>query len=105
MQRVALSAPNWATTGYLARTFTDRLLGVWRVPAGSAVVLPVTSVHSFGRGHPLDLVGVDAGMRVVVTTTLKPNRVKVIPSAHMIVELPVGGPLPDVGDQIEISDG
>jgi uncharacterized membrane protein (UPF0127 family) len=105
MQRVALSAPNWAVTGYLARTFTDRLLGVWRAPAGSAVVLPVTSVHSFCRRHPLDLVGVDAGMRVVATTTLRPNRVKVIPSARMIVELPVGGPLPDVGDQIEISHG
>jgi uncharacterized membrane protein (UPF0127 family) len=105
MQRVALSAPNWATTGYLAQTFTDRLLGVWRAPAGSAVVLTVTSVHSFGRRHALDLVGVDAGMRVVATTTLQPNRVKVIASARMIVELPAGGPLPDVGDQIEISDG
>jgi len=105
MQRVALSAPNWATTGYLAQTFNDRLFGVWRVPAGSAVVLPVTSVHSFGRRQPLDLVGVDAGMRVVATMTLEPNRVKVIPSARMIVELPAGGPLPDVGDQIEISHG
>ncbi len=105
MQRVALSAPNWATTGYLARTFADRLFGVWRAPAGTAVVVPVTSVHSFGRRHPLDLVGVDAGMRVVATTTLQPNRVKVIPSARMIVELPAGGPLPAVGDQIEISDG
>jgi uncharacterized membrane protein (UPF0127 family) len=105
MQRVALSAPDWATTGYLARTFTDRLFGVWRAPAGSAVVLPVTSVHSFGRRHPLDLVGVDAGMRVVVTTTLKPNRVKVIASARMIVELPAGSALPKVGERIEISDG
>jgi uncharacterized membrane protein (UPF0127 family) len=105
MQRVALSAPNWATTGYLARTFTDRLLGVWRAPAGSAVVLPVTSVHSFGRRQPLDLVGVDAEMRVMVTMTLRPNRVKVIPSARMIVELPSGASLPALGDQIEISDG
>lgn len=105
MQRVALSAPEWATTGYLARTFTDRLLGVWRVPAGSAVVLPVTSVHSFGRRQPLDLVGVDAGMRVVATMTLQPNRVKVIPSARMIVELPAGSPVPEVGDQIEITRG
>jgi len=105
MQRVALSAPEWATTGYLARTFTDRLLGVWRAPAGSAVVLPVTSVHSFGRRRPLALVGVDAGMRVVATMTLQPNRVKVIPSARMIVELPAGSPLPEVGDQIDITHG
>jgi len=105
MQRVALSAPEWATTGYLARTFTDRLLGVWRAPAGSAVVLPVTSVHSFGRRRALDLVGIDAGMRVVATMTLRPNRVMFIPSARMIVELPAGSPLPEVGDQIEITHG
>ena len=105
MQRVALSAPHWATTGYLARTFTDRLLGVWRAPEGSAVVLAVSSVHSFGRRRPLELVGVDAGMRVVATMTLRPNRVKVIPSARMIVELPAGGPLPELGDQIEIANG
>ena len=89
----------------MARTFSDRLLGVWRVPTGSAVVLPVTSVHSFGRRRPLDLVGVDAGMRVVATMTLSPNRVTVIPAARMIVELPAGSPLPEVGDQIEITDG
>ena len=105
MQRVALSAPEWATTAYMARTFADRLLGVWRVPAGSAVVLQVTSVHSFGRRRPLDLVGVDAGMRVMATMTLPPNRVTIIPSARMIVELPAGSPLPEVGDQIEITDG
>jgi uncharacterized membrane protein (UPF0127 family) len=105
MQRVALSAPEWATTGYLARTFTDRLLGVWRAPADSAVVLPVTSVHSFGRRRALDLVGIDAGMRVVATMTLRPNRVMCIPSARMIVELPAGSPLPEVGDQVEITHG
>jgi uncharacterized membrane protein (UPF0127 family) len=89
----------------MARTFSDRLLGVWRVPAGSVVILPVTSVHSFGRRRPLDLVGIDAGMTVVATMTLPPNRVTFIPSARMIVELPVGSPLPEVGDQIEITDG
>ena len=105
MQRVALSARQWATTAYLARTFTDRLLGLWRAPEGSAVVLAVSSVHSFGQRQPLDLVGVDAGMRVVATKILRPNRVTVIPSARMIVELPAGGPLPELGDQIEITHG
>jgi len=104
VQRVALSAPEWATTAYMARTFADRLLGVWRVPAGSAVVLPVTSVHSFGRRRTLDLVGVDAGMRVVATKTLPPNRVTVLRSACMIVELPAGSPLPELGDEIQITD-
>ena len=69
------------------------------------MILPVSSVHSFGRRRSLDLVGVDAGMRVVATKTLSPNRVTVIPSARLIVELPAGGPLPELGDQIEITDG
>ena len=69
------------------------------------MILPVTSVHSFCRRWPLDLVGIDAGMRVVATMTLPPNRVTVVPLARMIVELPAGSPLPEVGDQIEITDG
>jgi len=42
-------------------------------------------------------------MRVVATLALPPNRVRVIPSARMIVELPAGGPLPEIGDKIEIT--
>lgn len=105
MQRVALTASNWGTTGYLARSFSDRLLGVRRAPAGSVVVLPATSVHSFGLRRALDLIGVDDRMRVVATMPLPPNRVRVIPSARMIVELPAGGPLPEIGEKIEITYG
>jgi uncharacterized membrane protein (UPF0127 family) len=105
MQRIALSASDWRTTGYLARTFSDRLLGVRRAPAGSVVVLPTTSVHSFGLRRTLDLIGVDDRMTVVATMPLRPNRVRVIPSARMIVELPAGRPLPEIGEKIEITYG
>ncbi|HEX2404319.1 MAG TPA: hypothetical protein VHM29_06410 [Acidimicrobiia bacterium] len=105
MQRVALAASNWGATGYLARTFSDRLFGVRRVPHGSVVVLSTTSVHSLGLRGTLDLIGVDDRMRVVATMPLPPNRVRVIPSARLIVEIPAGGPLPEVGDQIEIEYG
>ena len=103
MQRVALTASEWGTSGYLAQTFTERLLGVRRLPAGSVVVLPTTSVHSFGLRRSLDLIGVDDRMRVVATMPLPPNRVRVIPSARLIVEVPAGGPLPEIGEQIEIT--
>jgi hypothetical protein len=43
-------------------------------------------------------------MRVVTTRTLPPNRLVVPPSAAMIVELPHGSPLPDLGDRLEITD-
>jgi uncharacterized protein len=103
MQRVALSTPNWEATGYLARSFAERLLGVRRVPAGSPVVLPASSVHSFGLRRTLEVIGLDAAMRVVARRTLPPNRVILVPSARMIVELPVGRPLPEMGDRVEMT--
>ena len=71
----------------------------------SVVVLSATSVHSFGLRRGLDLIGVDDQMRVVATMPLPPNRVRVIPSARLIVELPPGWPLPEIGEQIEITYG
>ena len=103
MQRVALSAGEWEATAYLAGTFTDRLLGVWRAPKGSTMVLPVSSVHGFGRRHALDVVGLDGAMRVIAMRTLRPNRMIVIPGARMIIETPAGGPLPALGDRIELT--
>jgi hypothetical protein len=104
MQRVALSAAGWAATGFLARTFADRLLGVWRVPEGSTVVLPVSSVHSLGRRRPLDVVGLDAERRVVSVRTLRPNRIVVMPGVRFVIEAPVGVPLPALGDRVEMTD-
>jgi uncharacterized membrane protein (UPF0127 family) len=105
MQRVALSTADWAATGYLARTFTDRLLGAWRAPEASTVVLPVSSVHSFGRRHALEVVGLDAAGRVVAIKTLRPNRIVVMPGASMVIETPAGGPLPTLGDLVELTNG
>ena len=103
MERIGLSTSDWKVSGLMARTFTDRLLGMWRAPAGSAVVIPARSVHSFGRRLPLEVVGLDTGMRVVATRTLHPNRAIVIRTARMIVELPAGHPLPARGDRVELT--
>jgi hypothetical protein len=87
----------------MARSFADRFLGVRRAPAGSVVVIRARSVHGFGLRQPLEVVGLDAEMRVVATSTLRPNRVIVLPSARMIVELPPGQPVPERGDLVEVT--
>lgn len=104
MRKVALSTADWAATAHLARTFTDRLLGMWGAPAGATVVLPVASVHSFGRRQALEVAGLDASMRVTSVKTLPPNRIIVMPGARMVIEAPAGAPLPSVGDRVEMTD-
>lgn len=105
MHRVELSTGDWNATGYLARTFVDRLFGNWRAPAGSALVMRTRSVHTFGQREPIEVVGLDSEMRVVATKTLFPNRIAMIPSARLIVELPGGRPVPAAGDRMELRYG
>jgi len=105
MERVRLSTEDWKVSGYMARTLADRFLGVRRAPPGSVVVIPARSVHGFGLGQPLEVVGLDAGMRVVATVTLRPNRIVVFPAASLIVELPSGRPVPEPGDLVEVTGG
>jgi len=105
MERVGLSTADWSVEGVIARTFGDRLLGVWRAPEGSAVVIATRSVHNFGRRRSLEVVGLDAGMRVVETRTLRPNRLVAFRSATIIIELPAGHPVPSKGDLVELTSG
>jgi uncharacterized membrane protein (UPF0127 family) len=102
MQRVGIATSTWSVNGLAARTFLDRLLGIRRTPAGSALLIRARSVHSFGLRRPLEVVALDAEMRVVSTDTLRPNRMLVIPSARLIVELPSGHPVPAKGDRVEV---
>jgi uncharacterized membrane protein (UPF0127 family) len=105
MEQVGLSSSGWEMSGLLARTFLDRLLGVRRAPPGSALVIRARSVHGFGMRQPLRVIGLDADMRVVSTRTLRPNRVMVIPSARILVELPPSQPGPRIGDRVEVTSG
>jgi uncharacterized membrane protein (UPF0127 family) len=104
MRSVTLSGRGWSARAVQAQTFIERLRGILGAPQGVGVVLVTQSVHSFWQRHPLEVVGLDWGMRVVTTRTLPPNRIVVLPSAAMIVELPHGSPLPDLGDRLEITD-
>ena len=105
MKQVELSTAGWSTRAYLARTFTDRLLGNLRTPPGTALVLRTRSVHTFGQRRPIEVVGLDGDMEVVAIRTLDPNRIGVIRSARMILELPAGSPVPAVADRVEFADG
>lgn len=102
MERVELSSSDWQVSGFLATTFLDRLLGVRRAPPGAIVVLPTRSVHNIGRRRPLRVVGLDAAMRVVSVQTLPPNRISLIPSARLILELPEDAPSPREGQVVEM---
>ncbi|HEX6146957.1 MAG TPA: hypothetical protein VF083_09295 [Acidimicrobiia bacterium] len=90
-------------SGFLARTFLDRLLGLRRAPPGSALVMRARSVHGFGMRQAIPVIGLDADMRVVSTRTLRPNRVIVVPPARLLVELPPGRPMPRIGDRVEVT--
>lgn len=105
MDQVELFTDDWSARAYLARSFTDRLRGNRALPPDSAVVLRTRTVHSFGQREPIEIVGIDAQMRVVTTRTLLPNRITLLSSARMILELPCGSPVPAVADRIEMTDG
>jgi uncharacterized membrane protein (UPF0127 family) len=104
MKEVALSTADWEGSAHLARTFADRLLGMWRAPEGATVVLSVASVHSFGRSQAIEVAGLDASMRVTSVRTLRPNRFIVLPGASMVIEAPAGQQLPSLGDCVEMTD-
>jgi uncharacterized membrane protein (UPF0127 family) len=105
MRKIELSTSEWCASGYLARTFVDRLFGNLRTPAGAVLVMRTRSVHTFGQTAPIEVVGLDSDGWVVATRTLPPNRLAVLPAARMIVELPYGSPVPGPGDRIELSHG
>ena len=51
MEKVRLSTADWSVEGFFARTFGDRLLGVWRASEGSAVVIATRRVHGADADH------------------------------------------------------
>jgi hypothetical protein len=105
MRDVLLSSADWSVRAVRAETFLERLRGNRGAPIGVGVMLAARSVHSLGQGGPIELVGLDRSMRVVATRTLPPNRIAVMPSARVVVELPCGSPVPDLGEQVVVSDG
>jgi hypothetical protein len=102
MVRVQVNAGLWSADAVLAQGFLDRLLGNFRAPPGTPVLLRTRSIHTFGQRRPLSVVGIDAAMTVVDVRSVSPNRVAVIPGARLILEVPAGHEVPDVNQRIAI---
>lgn len=96
-------AGEWSTPGLLAAGPLDRLLGRRRAGAGEAVVLATRSVHSLFEREPLQVVVVDAGMRVSRIRVLAPRRIMLDLGARYLIELPPGE-APEPGSMVELAD-
>lgn len=105
MRKVWLSAEGWdPVVASHAIRFDERLFGRWSSNALDAVLIDTRSVHSFGMKRVCEVVGIDADLKVVGVSTLKPNRIISFPTASLILELPERSPVPLVGTTIEIDD-
>lgn len=84
----------------VVRRFPQRWRGLRGSPEGSSLALPVSSVHGFGMDRELVVVGLDADLRVVASTRLRPNRILWLRGARWIVELPADATPPPVGTRL-----
>ena len=83
-------------------------LGLLALPplrAGEGVWLsPAASIHTWGMRYPISVFFVDAEGQVLrVLPRVPPWRVALAPrGTRAVAELPVGAPLPEVGDWLEL---
>lgn len=105
MRTVRLSAEQWpGVVASRAVTFRDRFLGIKAGDSEGALLISARSVHSIGLHAPLQVVGLDNGMRVIETKTLRPNRVAYFGGASFILELEENATAPRQGTRLEVSD-
>lgn len=79
----------------LATRLTDRMRGLlFRPPLhnGQAMlILPCSSVHTFGMRYAIDLIFLNKNWRIrKLVHMLKPCRIAWAPGAHMVVEMAAG---------------
>lgn len=92
----------------VAGTWQARLKGVLGRSSldGALLIRPSCSVHTLGVKFPLDVAYCDAGLVVIDTVTMVPNRIGMIrPRARAVIEAPKGSFERwglGVGDQLEI---
>lgn len=87
--------------GLLGRQYLLQDEGIW--------IKPSSGVHTFGMRFPIDVVGLDAQLRVVrLWPSLKPYRVTaVVPSVRTVLELAAGRIVASglrLGDQLRIQE-
>lgn len=79
----------------VAATFWRRLkglLGTRELPADEAIlIMPCSSVHTFGMNYPIDVIFVSKNNQVLKTVnTMKPGRIKACSGSSYVVEVPAG---------------
>lgn len=97
----------------VASTFSTRLkglMGVERLPMGEGLhIVPCTSVHTFFMKIPIDVLFLDANLKVVdVSHAMKAWRMsRIYFDARSVLELPMGvavGSQTESGDQLRFSE-
>ncbi|WP_156785179.1 DUF192 domain-containing protein [Terriglobus roseus] len=87
--------------GLLGRSHLQREEGIW--------IKPSSGVHTIGMRFPIDVVGLDAQLRVVrLWPSLKPYRLTaIVPSVRTVLELAAGRIVESglqLGDQLRIQE-
>ena len=88
-----------------ASTFSERLKGLAAAASLPALLIDSSSVHTFGMAAPIGVVGIDELNRVVAARFVPPNRVVWLRGSTMILEVPEGSGLPDVGTRLSLEQG
>ena len=86
----------------LAVTPRRRARGLLGRPVAPLLLAPARSVHTFGMRAPIDVVFLDAELRVVRATTLRPRRIAAARRAVAVLELPAGTADVRPGDRYEL---
>lgn len=87
-----------------ASTFNERLRGLAASGALPALLIETSSIHTFGLGSAIGVVGLDEDMNVVAARMVAPNRAVWLRGSRWILEVPEEIPLPDVGDELGLVD-
>lgn len=85
-----------------ASTFSERLRGLAGAASLPALLIDTSSVHTLGMTAPIGVVGIDGHMRVVASRVVPPNRVVWLRGSRLILEVPDGTRLPDVGTRLRL---
>ena len=90
----------------LAATPLSRLLGLHGRPPSPTplLIIPARSIHTFGLRRPIDVVFLDADLRVVkVVPGLRPNRLAGARHAVAVLELVAGAATLRPGDRLALT--
>lgn len=102
MDRIRLESDSWSRGDVaVATTFRNRLRGM-NAPGVESVLIATRSVHSFGMISAVQVVGLDADLRVRESRVLNPNRIAYLRGSRFVLELPADADAPEEGARLEM---